>query len=346
MMALTRKPVILILFAAVFLSYFFVGVGFTFAQRDLEVPLPGIGGEQGFTQTPSLLDYVKYVFNFTIGIIGIIVFCVLVYGGIRYLTSAGNPSTMADANNQIFSALLGLALLFGSWLLLTTINPDLVRLTIRVPSISGISPAPPPTPPIPPPPPGGVAAFTVNDGAAATILPGESVTLKWNSAGIAQPWGYCIARSVPLVQLWSTGNEKTSGTKQVGPLTQEGQYIFGLTCGEGGEAQVIVIVSSAPPSPSQPPTVVLKVNGYDGPNLNFPSTEIPGQDATFSWTSQNAQRCWAEWIPPSQELPNNSMRCAVYYMQSKGTVDTYTITCVNTTTGETATDTIWITTVQ
>jgi len=42
------------------------------------------------------------------------------------VTSAGNPSAMSDANDQIFSALIGLVLLLGSWLILTTINPQLI----------------------------------------------------------------------------------------------------------------------------------------------------------------------------------------------------------------------------
>lgn len=101
------------------LLFFLISSGFIFA-RELEVPLPGI------SQTPLLPDYVKYIFNFTIGIGGFVVFMVLVYGGVRYLTSAGNPSAMSDAKDRIFSALLGMIFLLGSWLILTTINPQLV----------------------------------------------------------------------------------------------------------------------------------------------------------------------------------------------------------------------------
>ena len=49
-----------------------------------------------------------------------------VYGGFRYLTSAGNPSAMSDANSQIFAGLIGLIVILSSWLLLTTINPQLI----------------------------------------------------------------------------------------------------------------------------------------------------------------------------------------------------------------------------
>lgn len=102
---------------------------FVFAQeRTLEVPLPGIGGEPGITTTPFLPDYIKYIFNFTLGIGGLIVFGVLLYSGFNFLTSVGNPSKMADSKDRIFSALLGLVVLLGSWLLLTTINPELIKI--------------------------------------------------------------------------------------------------------------------------------------------------------------------------------------------------------------------------
>ncbi len=118
---LSKKiSIVVVLILATFLS-----VGFAFA-RDLEVPLPQTGGGSAITQTPLLPDYIKYIFNFSIGIAGLIAFLTMVYGGFRYLTSAGNPSAMSDANSQIFASLIGLVILFGSYLLLTTINPQLV----------------------------------------------------------------------------------------------------------------------------------------------------------------------------------------------------------------------------
>ena len=116
-MKLKKASIFIILILAVFLL-----ADFCSAQRPPEVPLPGLSE----TTTPLLPDYVKYVFNFGIGIAGLIAFVALVYGGFRYLTSAGNPSAMSDANGQIFAGLIGLIVILGSWLLLTTINPQLI----------------------------------------------------------------------------------------------------------------------------------------------------------------------------------------------------------------------------
>ena len=94
------------------------------ACRHLEVPIPGLTS----TCLPALPDYIVAIYNFALMIIGIICFGALLYGGFRYLISAGNPTVMADARDQIFSAILGLIILFSSYLILTTINPELVIL--------------------------------------------------------------------------------------------------------------------------------------------------------------------------------------------------------------------------
>jgi len=87
------------------------------ACRHLEVPIPGLTS----TCLPALPDYIVAIYNFALMIIGIICFGALLYGGFRYLISAGNPTVMADARDQIFSAILGLIILFSSYLILTTI---------------------------------------------------------------------------------------------------------------------------------------------------------------------------------------------------------------------------------
>ena len=98
-------------------------------QPPLEVTYPQIpGAERPTTVKTPLPEYVKYIFNFSIMIAGFIAFIAVFYGGVRYLTSAGNPSIMGDAKSQIFAGFLGLIILLSSYLILTTINPQLVIL--------------------------------------------------------------------------------------------------------------------------------------------------------------------------------------------------------------------------
>ena len=52
----------------------------------------------------------------------------MMYGGIQYILAAGNVGKVEEAKETITQALLGLGLLLMSYLLLITINPDLVNL--------------------------------------------------------------------------------------------------------------------------------------------------------------------------------------------------------------------------
>lgn len=109
------------------------------SSRLLEVTYPAVNGYRPTTSRTPLPDFVKYVFNFGLMISALVIFGVLVYAGIRYVTSVGNPSAAKDAQQQIFSAVLGLAVLLAAYLILTTINPELIRLqAIREATTKGL----------------------------------------------------------------------------------------------------------------------------------------------------------------------------------------------------------------
>jgi len=118
-----KKILIIFLFAILLIPPLVV-----FSQagcRELEVPIPGLTT----TCLPALPDYISAIYNFALTIIGIVCFGALLYGGFRYLTSAGKPTAMADAKDQIFSAILGMIILFSAYLILKTINPELIMLS-------------------------------------------------------------------------------------------------------------------------------------------------------------------------------------------------------------------------
>lgn len=89
----------------------------------LEVGIPGkvkIGGDQ------SLVQYISNIYQFALAIAGIAAFGSLVYAGILWIISAA-VDQKKKAMEQISNALLGLGLVLGAFLLLQTINPDLVN---------------------------------------------------------------------------------------------------------------------------------------------------------------------------------------------------------------------------
>ena len=95
-------------------------------------PKPGTGGPGAF---------VANFYQFSLIIAGVLAFGVIVYGGIRYMTSAGNPSGASDAKEWIEAALLGLLLLAGAYFILKVINPQLLNL--QLPTLTQINiPAP------------------------------------------------------------------------------------------------------------------------------------------------------------------------------------------------------------
>lgn len=68
------------------------------------------------------------LYAWALGIGALIALLVLIYGGIVYTTSAGNESRVSEAKEWLFGALIGLFILFGSYLILNTINPELIKL--------------------------------------------------------------------------------------------------------------------------------------------------------------------------------------------------------------------------
>jgi hypothetical protein len=74
-------------------------------------------------------DFIAYAYGWGIGLGGILTFTMLVYAGIEYMTSIGNPSKQAKAKARIGSTFFGLILLLTSWLILHTINPQITTLS-------------------------------------------------------------------------------------------------------------------------------------------------------------------------------------------------------------------------
>jgi len=134
-----KKPV---LFTIILISIFAALGGLVFAQQ-VDVNYPDIpGADTPEKNKTDVADYVKYAFNFALIASGIIALGVLVWAGFKYFTSAGSPQKMKDARDRIAAVLIGLVILFGSYIILTTINPNLVIFNLpRVrPIISELPP--------------------------------------------------------------------------------------------------------------------------------------------------------------------------------------------------------------
>ncbi len=103
-------------------------------------PIPGYVTPDPKCQGNDCLGiFISYWFGVGIYIAGTIALISLAIGGVRYMTSAGNPEAVGDAKDRIKGALLGMALVMASFILIRTINPQLITPTLTpLPGVQGI----------------------------------------------------------------------------------------------------------------------------------------------------------------------------------------------------------------
>lgn len=77
--------------------------------------------------TPDLASYVNWLFTFGIGAAGVLAVIYIIIGGAQYATS-DSITGHSKGRERIKNALIGLAIAIFSYLILKTINPDLLSL--------------------------------------------------------------------------------------------------------------------------------------------------------------------------------------------------------------------------
>jgi hypothetical protein len=113
--------------------------------------------QAGTAASMDIVGYIKSLYNAGLAIGGIFAVGMIVIGAIFRITSAGSPDKIREGNEMIVSALWGVALLFGSYLILNTVNPQIVTLQIAGGSQTNIRPV-----------------------TACSDLPKNTTPMKWN----------------------------------------------------------------------------------------------------------------------------------------------------------------------
>ena len=117
------KKEILIIIVSIFLLIPMVSG----AEIPLNIDWPTFGGI-----TPSagmnVSDLVIWFYYAIVTISTAAAFGVIIWGGMEYLTSAGNQSRMSSGKEKIESAVIGLFIILISYLVLQTINPQLLEM--------------------------------------------------------------------------------------------------------------------------------------------------------------------------------------------------------------------------
>jgi len=95
-----------------------------------QLPIPGselFNGQEIIITGSTLGEYVAALYVFVVSAIGILAALLIMYGGLKWLTAGGDRGRVQDAKDQISSAIIGILLTFGAYLLLLMISPKLVK---------------------------------------------------------------------------------------------------------------------------------------------------------------------------------------------------------------------------
>ena len=89
------------------------------------------GGQ--YVNIPWIAEYIAAIYQYLVGAATILAIVMIMYGGFRWITAAGDAGKIGEAKKTIVGAAVGLAIALGSYTILALINPDLVSFkSLRV----------------------------------------------------------------------------------------------------------------------------------------------------------------------------------------------------------------------
>ncbi len=93
--------------------------------------------KQVSTNDDGFSKYLQKIINIAISLTGILSVIMLIFGGIEYVSSSVSETAKKDAKERITNALFGLLITLSGYLILSTINPDL--LSLKLPEIAPLN---------------------------------------------------------------------------------------------------------------------------------------------------------------------------------------------------------------
>lgn len=108
-----------------------VGIDDTF-RKDTAYAIP--------KDTKAIGEYIKSIYKYAIGAVGILAAVVLMVGGIMWITAGGSAERIGEAKAWITASLTGLVIALCSYMILYTVNPNLVNFKITtIKTVEGIN---------------------------------------------------------------------------------------------------------------------------------------------------------------------------------------------------------------
>ncbi len=84
-------------------------------------------GDKTYLYIPFIGEYLSIIYRYLVVLAGLVAVIMIIIGGIQWTASGGNSSSIDSAKNKIIGAVTGLGLALGSYVILYTINPELVN---------------------------------------------------------------------------------------------------------------------------------------------------------------------------------------------------------------------------
>ncbi len=92
------------------------------------VPVASYQAATGIMSSDLLARYIKAFYNYGLAAAGILAAIILMGGGVLWLTSGGDSGKVGQAKELITGSVVGVVILVCAWVILNTINPNLVNL--------------------------------------------------------------------------------------------------------------------------------------------------------------------------------------------------------------------------
>lgn len=112
-----------------------------FVMPDMQIDIPGLNltptdqivshknDDGSYSVTiPWIAEYIQAIYNYGLGIVGILAALVLMGGGVLWLVSGGDASKITQAKELIIGSVTGMIILATSYIILFQVNPELTRL--------------------------------------------------------------------------------------------------------------------------------------------------------------------------------------------------------------------------
>lgn len=232
--------------------------------------------------TRNIANYIRAIYKYAIGIVGILAAVVLMIGGVMWIVAGGSSTRIGEAKAWISASLTGLLLALMSYLILATINPALVDLkTTKIEQVKKIE----------------YGCCEKGSASQSAITEDECKKNGGNWKGAGSAWNKlenkCItAEQNKLGCCVSSGNTCKDTNKEQcnGPLSVE-VYWPGTSCSSS------ILIEKC-----QSSTACTDKNDGATCTLNEPQTEV-----IYECNSGQCNPCKKVW----QDCNNSTMKCCV-----------------------------------